>query len=179
MSDTPKMNKDDISLFRSTVGPVEPIKDDKVLFRPVKPKPIPFKSQEEDQKVIIEMLDGDFDPADLESGEEILFKRAGIQNKVFRKLRSGKYSIEAQLDLHGMTVAMAHNAISLFLMECRNRNRKCIKIVHGKGIGSKDGKPVIKNKVNLWLQRRDDVLAFCSARPNDGGTGAIYVLIKR
>lgn len=179
MSDTHNMDNDDINLFRDTVGPVEPVKDDKVLSFRAKPEPVPFMSQMEDRKVINELLDGNMNPAELETGDELLFKRPGIQHKNFQKLRSGGFSIEAQIDLHGMTVETAEKSLSIFLLECRNRNRKCVKIIHGKGIGSKGGKPVIKNKVNIWLQRRNDVLAFCSARPIDGGTGAIYVLLKK
>lgn len=179
MSDKSETDPEDIKLFRDTIGPVVPVENDKVLSRPPRPEAVPFKTIEDEKNVIAELLEGDLDPAVLETGEELLYRGPGIQNNVFRKLRNGNFTIEAGIDLHGMTVPVAKDALSTFLAECRNKNRKCIKIIHGKGIGSRDGKPVIKNKVNKWLRQRKDVLAFCSAPPNDGGTGAIYVLIKR
>ena len=179
MSDKEYMDDADINLFRNTVGPVKRIKHDKVLPVRKKPRPVPYQTMAENRKVLTEMMDGPLDPAELETGDELLFKRVGIQHKVFKKLRSGNFSVEAQLDLHGMTVPIAKNALNVFLTECRNKNKKCVRIIHGKGMGSKEGKPVIKNKVNRWLRQRRDVQAFCSARPIDGGTGALYVLLSR
>lgn len=179
MPDTPETDDENSKLFRDTIGTVHRIQSDTVPSRPSKPRPVPFKSLEDERKVISELLDGDIDPSTLETGEELLFRRQGIQNKTFRKLRNGSYRIEAHIDLHGMTAATAKESLTLFLHECKNKNRRCAKIIHGKGYRSKGGKPVIKNKVNLWLRQRKDILAFCSARPDDGGTGAIYVLIKR
>ena len=179
MSDSHEMEDDDSQLFRNTIGTVIPVKSDKVVSPPPKPAPVPYKSIEDERQVLSELLEDNFDPAELETGDELLFRRPGIQHRTFSQLRSGGFSIEAGLDLHGLTVVMAREALAGFLVECKTRNRKCVKIIHGKGIGSRDGKPVIKNKLNTWLRRRDDVLAFCSARPNDGGTGAVYVLLKR
>jgi len=179
MSDKGYMDDADSNLFRNTVGPVKRIKHDNVLPVRKKPRPIPYQSLAENRKVLTEMMDGQLDPTELETGDELLFKKVGIQHKVFKKLRSGYFSVEAQLDLHGMTVPMAKTALNAFLAECRHKSRKCVRIIHGKGIGSREGKPVIKNKVNHWLRQRRDVQAFCSARPIDGGTGAVYVLLSR
>lgn len=179
MPDKEDIESDDISLFRNSVGPVRRIKHDRVLPTRKKPRPIPYKTLAENRKVLTEMMDGDLDPTELETGDELLFKRVGIQHKVFKKLRSGHFSVEAQIDLHGLTVPMAKSALNEFLVDCRNKNRKCIRVIHGKGIGSREGKPVLKNKVNHWLRQRSEVQAFCSARPIDGGTGAIYVLLSR
>jgi DNA-nicking Smr family endonuclease len=84
-----------------------------------------------------------------------------------------------ELDLHGMTVETAHKALTKFLADCCLMNRKCVRIIHGKGHGSDKKMPILKNKLNQWLRQHDDIIAFCSAQPNDGGTGAVYVLIKR
>ena len=173
------MDNDDIRLFRNAVGPVKRLKSDKVLAARKKPRPLPLQTMADEQQVLAESLSGEMDPADLETGDELLYRRPGLQNKVFRKLRSGSFSVEAQLDLHGMIVPVAKQALNRFLGECQARGRKCVRIIHGKGMGSKEGRPIIKNKVNLWLQQRHDILAFCSARPIDGGTGAIYVLLSR
>ena len=179
MADKDDMDDADINLFRNTIGPVKRIQHDRVLPVRKKPRPVPYKTLAENRKVLDEMIDGPMDASELETGDELLFKRVGIQHRVFKKLRSGSYSVEAQLDLHGMTVPVAKAALTAFLSECHHKNRKCVRIIHGKGIGSKEGKPVIKNKVNHWLRQRRDVQAFCSARPIDGGTGAIYVLLSR
>ncbi len=179
MSNTPKLDKDDIELFRNAIGPVRPIQQNKVVHSSNKPKPMPLQTRADERIVLFEMDSGAIDPGTIETGDELHYKRPGIQNKYFQKLRRGQISIEAELDLHGMTVAEAKNALSQFLTYIKTRNKRCVRIIHGKGHGSRHGKPVLKNKLNHWLQQRDEVLAFCSARPIDGGTGAIYVLIKR
>ena len=98
---------------------------------------------------------------------------------MLRKLRRGQFQIGPALDLHGMTVATAREALTRFLHAARREGRSCVRIIHGKGNGSRHRGPVLKLKINHWLRQRDEVLAFCSARPVDGGTGAIYVLLRR
>ena len=166
-------------LFRRSVGTVDRIKHDQVMFDMPKPPPVPAQSQAEDRAVIREMATLTFSDEDVEIGDELLFKRPGIQQQVMRKLRRGQFAIERVLDLHGMTVKPAKAALIQFLEECQRANCRCVRIIHGKGHGSKNGQPVLKNNLNQWLQTRHEVLAFSSARPADGGTGAVYVLIKR
>ena len=101
-----------------------------------------------------------------------------MQKKVFRKLKRGQYSIEAELDLHGLTKVEAEEQLNMFISEIRDQGIRCVRIIHGKGYGSTNKGPVIKPLVNRWLQQRSEILAFCSARPADGGTGAVYVLVK-
>lgn len=151
----------------------------KVHLRRPKPKPIPQQRQLDEQRVYQDMLSEHYDPSSWETGEELLFLRVGVQHTVFQKLRRGQYSIEAELDLHGMIVSVARESISEFLYRCRAKGVRCARIIHGKGRGSRHQKPILKVKLNKWLQQRDEVLAFCSARQVDGGTGAIYVLLKR
>jgi len=139
---------------------------------------VPQQRLLDDAAVVQEMFSDGLDPADLETGDELLFVRGGLQHNVLRKLRRGQYSIGAELDLHGFTAADARQALALFLHACRERRVRCVRIIHGKGNGSLHRLPVLKGKVNHWLQQRDEVLAFCSARPMDGGTGAVYVLLK-
>ena len=95
------------------------------------------------------------------------------------RLRRGRLAIEADLDLHGRFVADALTALSRFLDESRRLRRRCVRIVHGKGFGSTGGRAVMKANVDRWLRTRSEVLAFCSAIPPDGGTGALYVLLRR
>jgi DNA-nicking Smr family endonuclease len=124
------------------------------------------------------MLSDSLDPAEVETGEELLFARPGLQHGVLRKLRRGQYSHGAELDLHGMTVVIARQALALFLSECQHDGIRNVRIIHGKGNGSLRQQPILKSKVNHWLRQRNEVLAFCSARPIDGGTGALYVLLR-
>ncbi|MEZ5671388.1 MAG: Smr/MutS family protein [Thiotrichaceae bacterium] len=90
----------------------------------------------------------------------------------------GQFSISAELDLHGLIVSQAREAVVDFLHYCRDRSLRCVRIVHGKGYGSWQKQPILKGKLNHWLRQRDEVLAFCPARGVDGGTGAVYVLLK-
>jgi DNA-nicking Smr family endonuclease len=97
---------------------------------------------------------------------------------VLRKLRRGHWIVQAELDLHGLTRTEAHEAVAGFLREALRRARRCVRIVHGKGLGSKNREPVLKGKVRVWLAQRDDVLAFCQAPAAQGGSGAMLVLLK-
>jgi len=119
------------------------------------------------------------DPADLdvESGEELRFRRDGIAESVLRRLKQGDYAVRDEIDLHGMTQEEARTALAAFLAEAVARHRRCVRIIHGKGRGSGLRGPVLKSAVNRWLRRHGAVRAFCSARRNDGGTGAAYVLL--
>ena len=110
--------------------------------------------------------------------DKLYFKRPGIQQKLMSKLRRGQFRIERQIDLHGMTTVIAEKSLDSFLESCRQSNYRCIRIIHGKGSGSAENRPVIKNRVNEWLRKNENILAFCSAKANDGGTGAVYVLLK-
>jgi DNA-nicking Smr family endonuclease len=110
--------------------------------------------------------------------DTLSYNSSGIQNRVMKQLRAGKYPVEHLLDLHGFTVDQARNALIAFLEECRQAQLKSVLIVHGKGFRSKN-KPVIKSMVNRWLRATDQVLAFHSALPRDGGSGAVYVLLRK
>lgn len=179
MAKPPKVTDDDIELFRREIHSVTPLHHDKVTQPRKRPSPQPRQTQLEQERVLRDMLSDNFDAAELETGDELLFSRHGLQHGLLRKLRRGQFSINKQLDLHGMTVAQARDALTQFLMDCRAANARCVRIIHGKGHGSLHKQPILKGKVNIWLQQRDDVLAFCSARIEDGGTGAVYVLLKR
>lgn len=170
---------DDAELFREAVADARPLRDDRVVLAGSRPPPTPVQRLEDERAVMHELLDDPPLEADCETGEELLFARPGLQHSVIRKLRRGAYSIEGQLDLHGMRVAEARLAVAQFLAAARARGQRCVRIIHGKGNGSALKQPVLKIKVNHWLRQRDEVLAFASATPTDGGTGAIYVLLRR
>lgn len=178
MRNKTRLSAEDAALFRAQVGKVKPLVDDRSPAHKKLPKPRPLQRLRDEQQVLVDMLSDEFEAAELETGEELLFHRPGLQHGVLRKLRRGQFSVGAQLDLHGMTVAVARVALGEFLHHCRSTATRCVRIIHGKGRGSRNKGPVLKGKVNHWLMQRDDVLAFCSAPRTDGGSGAVYVLLK-
>ena len=125
------------------------------------------------------MLPDTVAPEDVVGGTDPLsFRRPGVRDQVMRRLRRGLYPIEDELDLHGLNQAAARDSLSEFLELNRNAGRRCVRIVHGKGYRSGARGPILKIAVNAWLKRHSDVLAFSSARAIDGGTGAVYVLLR-
>lgn len=167
------------TLFRKAAKGARALKQDRVPPHKPRRKPIPQQRQQDDAGVVRSLLSDEYEPADVEAGEELLFTRPGIQQRVLRKFRRGQYAIEAELDLHGRVVAEARELVSDFLRQAQVNGKRCVRIIHGKGLSSEGKLPVLKVKVNSWLRQKDAVLAFCSARKNDGGTGAVYVLLKR
>ncbi len=116
---------------------------------------------------------------DVETGEELVFRREGVPADVLRGLRRGRYTVAAELDLHGLTEREAKQVLRDFLAEALDSDHRCVRIVHGKGRGSGPRGPVLKRAVNHWLRQTAAVQAFASARSADGGTGAVYVLLSR
>lgn len=144
-----------------------------------RPPPLPLQRIADDRAVMRELLSGsDEDELGAERGESLSYLREGYQRRVLRRLKRGQFSIHGELDLHGMTAVEARGALADFLLECRRRDCRCVRIIHGKGRRSTNHGPVLKGKVDRWLRQRDEVIAFCSARPVDGGTGAVYVLMR-
>ncbi|MGH8503098.1 MAG: Smr/MutS family protein, partial [Gammaproteobacteria bacterium] len=111
-------------------------------------------------------------------GDALQYCRPGVRKTVMRKLKKGQYRVGAELDLHGLSARSAQAALTGFIQDARAADTRCVRIIHGKGRRSSNRGPVIKPLAGAWLRRREDVLAFCSARPVDGGTGALYVLLK-
>lgn len=169
------VDEEDRALFRSAVKEVKPLMTDKVPLRPShRPKPIPRRSP-----IDLELAYGHLGPMpDAALGDALGYVRADLQKNVLRRLRKGYFAIEAELDLHGRTTREAKAILVEFLHDCAQDGARCVHIIHGKGYRSPDCQPVLKNKLNLWLRQHPDVLAFCSASPRRGGTGAIYVLLS-
>ena len=176
--DPKDITDDEVELFRKSVGAVNRLRDDRVRAARARPRAIPQNTLRDEQSIIKDMLSDDPFDREVETGEELIFSRPGTSSRLLKKLRRGEFSVGAEFDLHGKTVAESQQALSHFLEECRTFNIRCVRIIHGKGLGSPDGRPVIKSKLDRWLRLRDDVVAFSSARPIDGGTGAVYVLLK-
>ncbi|HHH39448.1 MAG TPA: DNA mismatch repair protein MutS [Sedimenticola sp.] len=114
----------------------------------------------------------------IETPEELMFMRPGVQRRLFQELRRGHLPPQESLDLHGLRVAEARAVLADFLAYARHHRLRVVHIIHGKGFGSQQRQPVLKQKVNQWLQQREEVLAFCAAPRFDGGTGAAYVLLS-
>ena len=175
----PPLSEEESSLFRATVGDARPLPDTGKIFFPThRPRPIPQQSLLDERQALADSL-SDHIPWELaETGEELSYLRAGMAPLTLRKLRRGHWVIQAELDLHGMTRDIARASLADFLNDCKKRSLRCVRIIHGKGLGSKNREPVLKRKVASWLMQRDEVLAFCQARPVDGGSGAAIVLLK-
>ena len=124
------------------------------------------------------LSDHDAWEAGYETGEELNFARDGVGRDVLRQLRRGRWVIQDELDLHGLTSAEARPLVVQFLNESRRAGLRCVRIIHGKGLGSKNGEPVLKRKMVAWLVQREEVLAFCQARVTEGGGGAVVVLLR-
>jgi len=168
------LSDEDSRLFRETIGAVRPVGYDRVL--PEKKLPRPHarrRSHEADwsDTALTEL------PL-LATGDVMSFMAPGIQKRVLRRLRAGGFGAEAELDLHGLTVAEAKRRLAGFLIACLADGLRCLHLIHGKGYRSEGDYPILKNHINLWLRQHPDVLAFCTAKPAEGGTGAVYVLLR-
>ena len=140
---------------------------------------MPRQTRRDERAALAETLAGPVSVDDaLESGEELCFLREGYPRDTLRKLRRGHWTVEASLDLHGMNRAEAAAAASEFLRRCTQHGRRCVRIVHGRGLGSPNREPVLKGKLRKWLPLRGEVLAFCQAPRAHGGSGAVLVLLR-
>lgn len=169
---------DDVGLFREAVRDVKPMAHDRPAWRRRGPAPRARFTRADRHAVLQESLSGGSDDPGLASGEELVFHRAGLQSPVLRKLRRGQYRVEAELDLHGMNVIEAKHALREFLADALHAHLRCVRIIHGKGLRSGHRGPVLKSTVGSVLRRIGAVVAYVSARPVDGGTGAVYVLLE-
>jgi DNA-nicking Smr family endonuclease len=170
----------DTDAFRSAMRGVKP------LVHPARQAPAQPQRRPRKRAVIVDAVD-DIDrsmpllaaAAEEDSGASSLtFKRGGVRDQVMRRLRRGLYPTEAELDLHGLSQASARDRLVDFIARAREAGLRCVRIVHGKGYRSGARGPVLKSAVNLWLRRHMDVTAFTSAKAIDGGTGALYVLLR-
>ena len=174
------MTDDDDNLFRRLMSGIKPLKAEERVAKPSKkPKPKARFSRADDTAVLAESLDADIDDLEESSGEALRFKRPSVGRTTMRMLTRGSYAIQAEIDLHGMTLAEARPRLERFVQRCASNNKLCIRVVHGKGLGSGDRGPVLKRGVDRWLRQWDHVLAFVSARQVDGGTGAVYILLRK
>ena len=173
------MTDDDAELFRNAVSGAKPLQSEQKAEESArKPKPRARFSRADERAALAESLAADVDDSESHSGDGLRFHRPHVGKRTMRKLARGSFSVQAEIDLHGMTVAEAKPRLAEFIEACARDGKHCVRVVHGKGLGSGQRGPVLKHKVNRWLRQWDPVLAFVSTRQVDGGTGAIYVLLK-
>ncbi len=167
-------------LFSRSVGPVTPLRNPNVArLRKHLPPPLPVQHWLDEERVLLESISDDFDVSTLlDTDDQLSFRRPGIGVEVTRRLRSGHWSIQRQLDLHGLRVDEAREALGEFIRHAHKTGLRCVRVVHGKGLGSPGKSPVLKGRVQRWLVQKNEVLAFVQARPMDGGAGALVVLLQ-
>jgi DNA-nicking Smr family endonuclease len=170
----------DADLFKKSIGEIKPLPSSgKVLNQAPRPLPIARQHLADEQAALQESLSDEFSVETLlDTDEALSFSRNGIGPDTLRKLRRGHWVIQSQLDLHGLRTDEAREALSQFLRNAHKCGQRCVRIIHGKGLGSVNKEPVLKNKVRNWLVQKNEVIAFCQARAADGGAGALIVLLK-
>ena len=168
------------TLFVRAAGAVQPLRSPvRVDLAPDQPPPLPVQLQLDEQRVLQEAISDEFDAATLLDIDEALsFRRPGVGTDITRKLRKGGWSIQGEIDLHGLRREDAREALASFIRESHRRGWRCVRVVHGKGLGSPGKTPVLKGKVQGWLIQKNEVLAFVQARGDEGGAGALVVLLK-
>lgn len=172
-------DQDDSALFRAAIGNVKPLGD--VPAPPAKPRPKPAArmAERDEMDARSEFQRGLDELAQLEAGDVLSYRRANLPARAFQRLKRGHFSVQDELDLHGATTTQAESLIRHFLAEAHDHEFGCVRIVHGKGLRSDRDAPVLKNLVDRILRQRADVLAFHSALPAQGGTGAVVVLLAK
>ena len=167
------------NLFALTVGPVSPLRvQRRALLERARALPVARQRELDEQAVMHEAISDEFDVESLlDTDEALSYRRPGMGLDVIRQLRRGRWSLQGQLDLHGLRSDEARVALGQFLREAHKVGWRCVRVVHGKGLGSPGKTPVLKNKVQRWLVQKNEVLAFVQARASDGGAGALVVLL--
>ena len=168
----------DRALFRAAMKDVQPLIKKTIAPLVKRHHKIKVRSTQQDLEFSHPAI-SDYDKETVSSNDVISFVRPGVQPRYFRNLQKGRLSIEAELDLHCLSIDQARTELLNFLPECIRRGFRVIRIIHGKGQRGTEKNPLLKNKVNTWLRQLGDVLAFSSTIPKDGGTGAVYVLLRR
>ncbi len=171
------VSNDDRELFRGAIGPVRKLDAAPDLRRETAPQPapLPVQSEADERAVIRELLASDETASGATSGEALNFLQNGYPPRLLKQLRRGQFRIEDEIDLHHLRVTEAKQVLAEFFAAARNHRRRCLRIVHGKG---RSGEGILKSLVDGWLRQRSEVIGFVSARPAEGGTGAVLILLK-
>lgn len=173
-----EISNDDVALFREAVQGVSPLVK---TGRKVTLSQSKRRLFIQPHAPILSCVDYDLSGGhqqEIGEGDEWSFTRPGLQRYTLRKLRRGYWSVQDELDLHGFNRAEAYRILVTFLDTAISQGYRCVRIIHGRGLSSKNRKPVLKILTGSWLMRHDDVLAFCQALPEHGGSGAVLILLK-
>lgn len=171
-------DEDEMALFHTAMRDVAPLPTtDKVIHRDSPVSPVPQRKNYQEQFTTEDSL-SDHISMEIEAGDEWSYVRPGMSRQTLRRLRRGYWGIQEDLDLHGYNRDEARQELIAFLDACAQKKYRCIRVIHGKGLSSKNREPVLKTRIGNWLMQRTDVLAFCQARPGDGGGGAILILLR-
>lgn len=174
----PGIGDDEAALFRNAVRDVAPLTPPDKISHPAKPHPQPIPRHIScDEQPPGDSL-SDHGSLEMGPGDEWSFLRSGLSRQTLRRLRRGYWGIQAQLDLHGFTRDEARLELIAFLDDSHKKGFRCVRVIHGKGLSSPNHEPVLKARVGGWLSQQSGVLAFCQARPEDGGGGAVLVLLR-
>ncbi len=167
-------------LFSRAVGAITPLRTrERLHLSDPPPLPLPVQHWLDEERVLRESISDDFDVSTLlDTDDQLSFRRPGIGVEITQRLRAGHWSIQRQLDLHGLRVDEAREALGQFIRNAHKNGMRCVRVVHGKGLGSPGKSPVLKSRVQRWLVQKNEVLAFVQARPMDGGAGALLVLLQ-
>jgi DNA-nicking Smr family endonuclease len=170
----------DAEVFRREIGEVAPLgAKPRATIARTPPAPVPIQTKLDEEAVLHEAISDEFDPEVLlDTDESLSYCRPGVSQEIVKKLRRGAWIVQAQLDLHGMRREEARDALSEFIREASKKGLRCLRVIHGKGLGSVGKEPVLKGKVRAWLVQKEEVIAFSQARPHDGGAGAVLVLLQ-
>lgn len=172
-------DEDEFQLFRDAVHDITPLQHDKIIHPTKKPRITRNMPIIQEQAAPHDMLSDEAEVETVNPLDTLSYHPAGIQKRVFKKLRRGQYIIIDTLDLHGLTIKQAKKRLLRFLEVALQVEGSCVSVIHGKGHRSENQEPVIKRQTNHWLKQHPRVLAFHSTQPKDGGTGAVYVLLRR
>ena len=167
-------------LFSRSIGPITPLRSRNLIHVTPEPTlPLPVQHWLDEERVLRESISDDFDVSTLlDTDDQLSFRRPGIGVEITHRLRAGHWSIQRQLDLHGLRTDEAREALGQFIRQANKLGVRCVRVVHGKGLGSPGKAPVLKSRVQRWLVQKKEVLAFVQARPMDGGAGALLVLLQ-
>jgi DNA-nicking Smr family endonuclease len=174
------IDPDDLAAFRAAVADARPLPESgRVHLGGPMPAPRPLQHLADERAALHESLHGHIGLQDrLEGGDEPSYLHSGLALSVLRDLRRGRWVIQDEIDLHGLNREEARRALAAFLAQSLKRGLRCVRVIHGKGLGSPGREAILRRLVRGWLMQKNEVLAYCQAKPQDGGEGAVITLLR-